>query len=110
MRKLTFPANNGIEFDVEISENANVVTIPDFDFVLLGELQHVTGGSFEMAPGDTIFITPNGLEHSVYVVDINDPAKGSCPNATSVYTATGAAYWLVSADSKSGEITTLEVA
>ena len=111
MRVMTFPRNNGLDFDVDITENADKsITISDFTFTLLGDLQNIIGGTYTLAPGDTIYITPVGLEHGVYVPDVKDSTKGACAPASVMYQATGTAYWLVCADSKTGELTRLEVA
>ena len=111
MRTLKFPANSGLAFNVDITENADKsITISDFTFTLLGELQNIIGGTYTLAPGDTIYITPVGLEHGVYVPDVEDSTKGACAPASTMYQATGTAYWLVCADSKTGELTRLEVA
>ena len=111
MRVMTFPRNNDLEFEVEITENADKsITIPDFVFTLLGEPQNITGGTYTLAPGDTIYITPVGLEHGIYAPDETDATKGSCAPSSVMYQATGTAYWLVCADVKTGELTKLEVA
>ena len=111
MRILRFPANNGVAFNVDITENADKsITISDFTFTILGESQNITGGTYTLAPGDTIYITPAGIEHGIYVPDETDTTKGACAPASAMYQATGTAYWLVCADSKTGELTRLEVA
>ena len=111
MRVMTFPRNNGLDFEVDITENADKsITISDFTFTILGESQNITGDTYTLAPGDTIYITPVGLEHGVYVPDVEDSTKGACAPASVMYQATGTAYWLVCADSKTGELTRLEVA
>ena len=111
MRVMTFPANSGLVFNVDITENADKsITISDFTFTILGESQNITGGTYTLAPGDTIYITPVGLEHDVYVPDVKDSTKDACAPASAMYQATGTAYWLVCADSNTGELTRLEVA
>lgn len=111
MRTLKFPANSGLAFNVDITENADKsITISDFTFTVLGESQNITGGTYTLAPGDTIYITPVGLEHGIYAPDETDATKGSCAPSSVMYQATGTAYWLVCADVKTGELTKLEVA
>ena len=102
MQSRFFPKGQGLAFAVDIAETSpGVVTVPDFDFELQGEVMAVAGGTFELLPGDTLYITPAGLKLMAY----NTETK-SAPCPADKF-ATGAAYWLV--QNVAGELIRLEV-
>lgn len=102
MQSRNFPKGQGLAFTVDISETSpGVVTVPDFNFELQEERLAVTGGTFELLPGDTLYITPAGLKLMVY-----DPETKSAPYPSDKF-STGAAYWLV--QNVAGEMIRLEV-
>lgn len=91
-----FPAGQGIDFAVSITEDQGQVTIPNFDFTENGHVHHVQGATFTLDVGDVVYITPGGLAL------VHD---GEYP--TSLF-STGVAYWLIA--NVNGELIKLEVA
>lgn len=110
MKVLKFPVNQGIDFEVEITENAGVVEVPAFVFRLHGTAYNIEGGSFEMSGGDVLMITPDGLELCEFTQDGNDAAQGTVAPPASVFAETNTAYWLVARDVQTGGFSRLEVA
>lgn len=84
MTKRYFPKNNGIAFVATIDIVEDHVAIQDFVFSLNGKNYPITGGEFDLVVGDTIYITPQGLQK---VSEKEYP--------TSLFD-TNSAYWLVS--------------
>lgn len=84
MTKRFFPKDCGINFKADVTINDSHVAVSDFTFELNSQQHQITGGAFDMAVGDTIYITPQGLQK---VSEKEYPAQ--------VF-ENGAAYWLVS--------------
>lgn len=84
MTKRFFPKDCGINFKADVTIDGDRVTVPDFTFELNRQRHQITGGAFDMAVGDTIYITPQGLQ------------KISGQEYPEQVFENGAAYWLVS--------------
>jgi hypothetical protein len=82
-----FPADKGITFTAEITENTDgTTTAKAFDFALNGKNYSMPDTTFTLDTGDTVYITPNGLKKY---------AKDSYPGAADLF-PNNAAYWLIS--------------
>ena len=84
MTKRFFPKNNGIAFVAMVEIVEDHVAIQDFVFQLNGTNHQINSGEFDLIVGDTVYITPQGLQK---VSEKEYP--------TSLFD-TNSAYWLVS--------------
>lgn len=102
MQSRYFPKGQGLAFVADIEETSpGSVNVSDFVFELNGKKTAITGGSFTLAPGDTVYITPAGLQLMVY-----DAETKTTPYPEKTF-PTGAAYWLV--QNAAGDLIRLEV-
>lgn len=84
MTKRFFPKDCGIVFVADVAIDGDHVSVPDFVFKLDGKEHQITGGVFDVVVGDTIYITPQGLQKV--------PEKEYPEHLFE----SGSAYWLVS--------------
>lgn len=84
MTKRFFPKDCGIAFVADVTIDGDHVSIPNFTFTLDDKEHQIAGGAFDVVVGDTIYITPQGLEK---VQEKEYPEH--------VFES-GSAYWLVS--------------
>ena len=84
MTKRFFPKDCGIVFVADVAIDGDHVSVPDFVFELDGKEHQITGGVFDVVVGDTIYITPQGLQKV--------PEKEYPEHLFE----SGSAYWLVS--------------
>lgn len=84
MTKRFFPKNNGIAFVATVEIVEDHVTIQDFVFQLNGTNHQINGCEFDLIVGDTVYITPQGLQKA---------SEKEYP--TSLFD-TNSAYWIVS--------------
>ncbi|WP_018704128.1 hypothetical protein [Anaeromusa acidaminophila] len=84
MTKRFFPKDCGIAFVADVAIDGDHISVPDFVFELDGKEHQITGGVFDVVVGDTIYITPQGLQKV--------PEKEYPEHLFE----SGSAYWLVS--------------
>lgn len=98
LKKLTYPGD-AIRFDVEVLIDGDQASVPFFVFTVLGNDYEIGAEDFELADGDTVLVTPEGLE---LVGEEDDDST------LPIFPETGSRYWLLS---RSGdELLQLEVA
>lgn len=85
-----FPTGQGITFTAVIAEETNGLKVADFAMSVDGTGYNIVGAEFVMDKGDTIYITPAGLEK------IATAATGTPQAQPSKTFPNGSAYWLAS--------------
>lgn len=85
IKKISFPANAGIDFTAQVKETDTGVSIPGFTFILDGVSYPMGEAAFDLSEiGDEVRITPSGMvKHSLKDMD----CTSKFPN--------GSNFWLV---------------
>lgn len=95
INKLTYPSGKGLAWsvDINIAEDFSV-TIPAFDISVNGATHKMSGSTFTLNDGDTVYMTAMGLV-------VENGNEGAIPVEKESFQETGSCYWLVS---RSGDV------
>lgn len=95
INKLTYPSGKGLAWSVDINITEDFsVTIPAFDISVNGATHTMSGATFTLNDGDTVYMTAMGLV-------VENGNEGAIPVEKESFQETGSCYWLVS---RSGDV------